>query len=88
MYALSSSGSYARREAAKAFNFQVVSAISLVTVSILGGVTDAEAFDVIGGVMFLGWLVLTIVGGAKALKGEDWRNPVKSVLKLEVLSEK
>jgi len=88
VYALSPSGSYARREAAKAFNFQVVSAISLVTVAILGGVTGAEAFDVIGGVMFLGWLVLTIFGGAKALQGENWRNPVKSVLRLEVLSEK
>jgi hypothetical protein len=32
--------------------------------------------------------VLTIVGGAKALQGDNWRNPVKSVVKLEVLSEK
>ncbi len=38
--------------------------------------------------MVLGWFVLTIVGGAKALQGEDWRNPVKRVVKLEVLSEK
>ena len=38
--------------------------------------------------MWLGWVVLTIVGGAKALQGDNWKNPVKSVLKLEVLSEK
>jgi hypothetical protein len=38
--------------------------------------------------MGLGWFMLTIVGGAKALQGDDWRNPIKSVIKLEVLSEK
>ncbi len=38
--------------------------------------------------MGLGWLVLTIIGGAKALQGDDWKNPVKNVVKLEVLSEK
>ena len=35
-----------------------------------------------------GWLVLTIVGGAKALQGEDWKNPVKHVIKVEALSER
>ena len=40
------------------------------------------------GFMALGWFVLTIVGGAKALQGEDWRNPVTRALKLQVLSEK
>ena len=38
--------------------------------------------------MGLGWLILTIVGGAKALQGDDWKNPVKNVIKVEVLSEK
>ena len=38
--------------------------------------------------MGLGWSILAIVGGAKALQGQDWKNPVKSVIKLEVLSEK
>ncbi len=38
--------------------------------------------------MFIGWVVLTIVGGAKALQGDDWKNPVKNVVKLEVLSER
>ena len=38
--------------------------------------------------MGLGWFILTVVGGAKALQGESWRNPVKQVVKLEVLSEK
>jgi hypothetical protein len=38
--------------------------------------------------MGLSWFILTIVGGAKALQGENWRNPVRKVAKLEVLSEK
>jgi uncharacterized membrane protein len=88
IYAVSPAGSYARREAAKAFNFQVISAISFVALAVLQGITDLRAFDMIGGIMFFGWLLLTIIGGAKALQGENWRNPVKSVLKLELLSEK
>jgi uncharacterized Tic20 family protein len=88
VYALSAPGSYARKEAAKAFNFQVISAISFVSVMILGGITSLDLFGWLLPLMFVGWLVLTIVGGAKALQGEDWRNPVKTVLKLEVLPEK
>ena len=81
-------GSYARREAAKAFNFQLISAIAFAVVGIVAGITDLSVFGWILPLMGVGWLVLTIVGGAKALQGEDWKNPVKQVLKLEVLSEK
>jgi hypothetical protein len=56
----------------------------MVLFGILGAVTNIEALF---GLAFLGAVVLTIVGGAKALQGDDWRNPVKSVVKLEVLSE-
>jgi uncharacterized Tic20 family protein len=86
-YAMSPVGSYARKEAAKAFNFQVISTISLIAVMVIGGITGLDLGWLVG-LMFLGWVTLTIVGGAKALQGEDWRNPVKKVLKLEVLSEK
>jgi uncharacterized Tic20 family protein len=88
VYAVTTPGSYAKREAAKAFNFQIVSVIAFVSVMVLGGITGLEVFGWMLPLMFVGWLVLTIVGGAKALQGEDWRNPVKSVLKLEVLPEK
>jgi uncharacterized Tic20 family protein len=88
VFALSSPGTYARREAAKAFNFQVISAISFISVAILSGITHWDVLGWIVPLMGLCWLFFTIVGGAKALQGEDWRNPVKSVLKLEVLSEK
>ena len=57
-------------------------------VAILGGVTGLDIFGFLLPFMGLGWLILTIVGGAKALQGQDWKNPVKSVIKLEVLSEK
>jgi uncharacterized Tic20 family protein len=88
VYALSTPATYARREAAKAFNFQLISSIAFVLVAILGGVTGLDIFGWLLPFMGLGWLVLTIVGGAKALQGENWKNPVKSVIKLEVLSEK
>jgi uncharacterized Tic20 family protein len=87
-FALSAPGSYVRREAAKAFNFQLISFVSIVVVAIVAGITDLAIFNWVLPFMFLGWFVLTVVGGAKALQGENWRNPVKTVLKLEVLSEK
>ena len=88
VYALSTPGTYARKEAAKSFNFQLISSIAFVLVAILGGITGLDLFGWLLPFMGLGWLILTIVGGAKALQGQDWKNPVKSVIKLEVLSEK
>jgi uncharacterized Tic20 family protein len=88
VFALSAPGTYPRREAAKAFNFQLISFIVLIVTGIVGGITGLDLFEWLVPFMFLGWFILTIVGGAKALQGDNWRNPVKSVLKLEVLSEK
>ena len=88
VYALSSPGTYARREAAKAFNFQLISTIAFFTMLIIGGITNSDLVGGLFGLLALGWFILTVVGGAKALQGEDWKNPVKSVVKLEVLSEK
>jgi uncharacterized membrane protein len=88
VFALSTPGTYARREAAKAFNFQLISTVAFIAGAIISGVTHSDLFGGLFGLMGLGWLILTVVGGAKALQGEDWRNPVKSVVKLEVLSEK
>ena len=88
VFALSTPGTYARREAAKAFNFQLISFVAFVVMGILTGVTGFDILEWLFPFMGLGWFILTIVGGAKALQGENWRNPVKSVVKLEVLSEK
>jgi uncharacterized Tic20 family protein len=88
VYALSTPGTYARKEAAKSFNFQLISSVAFVLVAILGGITGLDIFGWLVPFMGLGWLILTIVGGAKALQGDDWKNPVKNVIKLEVLAEK
>jgi uncharacterized membrane protein len=88
IFAVSAPGSYPRREAAKAFNFQLITSTAFILTAILGGITGLEIFGFLMSVIFFLWLVLTIVGGAKALQGDNWRNPVKSVVKLEVLSEK
>ena len=66
----------------------MISSIAFVLVAILGGITNLDIFGWLLPFMGLGWFILTIVGGAKALQGDDWRNPVKNVIKLEVLSEK
>jgi uncharacterized Tic20 family protein len=88
VFGLSAPGSYARREAAKAFNFQLISFIAFVVVGIVAGITEFDIFGFLLPLMGLSWFILTIVGGAKALQGESWRNPVKKVARLEVLSEK
>lgn len=84
-YALAAPGSYARREAAKAFNFQVVSLVGLVSLVVLGSIFEG-AFGWLIPLAWLGWFVLTIVGGAKASAGENWTNPVMRVVRWEVLS--
>jgi uncharacterized Tic20 family protein len=88
IFALSREGSYTRKEAAKAFNFQLISLVSFIAAGILSNVVPFDIFDWIFPLMGVGWVVLTIVGGAKALQGENWTNPVKSVVKLEALREK
>jgi uncharacterized Tic20 family protein len=88
VFAVSPAGSYARKEAAKAFNFQLISAISFAAVGITAGITDLDFISGIIPFMGLAWFILTVIGGAKALQGDDWRNPVKHVVKLEVLNEK
>ena len=89
VFGLSAPGTYARREAAKAFNFQLLSFFAAGRDSfIVSAIFPGDAFEPVMGFMALGWFVLTIVGGAKALQGEDWRNPVTRALKLQVLSEK
>jgi uncharacterized Tic20 family protein len=88
IFAVSRPGSYPRQEAAKAFNFQLITSTAFILAAILGGITNLDIFGFLMAIIFLAWLVLTIVGGAKALQGENWRNPVNYVVKLEALSEK
>ena len=88
VFGLSAPGSYARREAAKAFNFQLLSFLVLAGSAFITAVIPGDGFNSILGLMGVAWFVLTLVGGAKALQGDDWRNPATRALKLRVLSEK
>lgn len=88
VYALSQPGGYARREAAKAFNFQAISTVVLILAGVFTGVVDNGATQLVMPFLAVAWFVLTIIGGAKAAQGENWRNPVTRVVKLEILPEK
>lgn len=88
VFALTTPGTYPRREAAKAFNFQLVAGVAGIGTTILAAITEFDVFGWLLGLMFLGWVLLTIVGGAKALQGDNWTNPVKYLIKAEPLSER
>lgn len=85
--ALSPAGSYARREAAKAFNFQFLSAMVLVPMYVIAGIPGFDLLDWLLSLLGISWFVLTLVGGGKALRGENWHNPVSNTVKLKVLRD-
>lgn len=87
-YLLAPSDTDTKREAAKAFNFQLVATLAFIAVGIVAAVIPGDGFNPILGLMWVGWLVLTIVGGIKAARGDGWHNPVTRVAKLKVLPEK
>ncbi|MEL4506343.1 DUF1707 and DUF4870 domain-containing protein [Luteococcus sp. H138] len=83
-YALAPHESYARREAAKAFNFQLV---ALVVMAITGALTEGFLGGALSGVLGITWLVLTVAGISHAASGDDWRNPVSRLVPLRPLDE-
>ena len=87
VYAVAGRGTFARREAAKAFNFQIIATVAFVLGGILTGILDGATGPLMG-ILGLGWFVLTLVHGIKAAQGEDWTNPVRKVVKWELLNEK
>lgn len=84
VYAVARPGSQLRREAAKAFNFQMLSLALLV---VLGGFGAITGINWPLALWSLGWFGLTLVGGIKAAQGADWTNPLQRVLPLRVLDE-
>ncbi|MGL5406289.1 MAG: DUF4870 domain-containing protein [Propionibacteriaceae bacterium] len=86
-------GSYSRREAAKAFNFYFVShLLGLACLWITDCLpSDSYNYNSMGSlfmsVSVIIFLVLSFIGTFKAAQGEDWRNPVSYVLRLQVLNE-
>lgn len=83
-YAVAAPKSFARKEAAKAFNFQVVSILVAVG---LARVADGWIGAAAGGVAWLAWFVLTLTGAVHAAAGENWRNPVTRAIPLRMLDE-
>ncbi|WP_432558025.1 DUF1707 and DUF4870 domain-containing protein [Granulicoccus sp. GXG6511] len=80
-------GSFAKREAAKAFNFQFVSTLFFIVAMIANGIVD-DRFGWLIGFAWIAWFVLTIVGGVKAAQGENWQNPARKIARWEILKEK
>jgi len=87
-YALSRPGSVARNESAKAFNFQLIALIGLVVGGVLQGVTHSHLIGFVVGLGWVAWVALSILGGIRAARGENWTNPVTKAVKLHVLPEK
>jgi hypothetical protein len=87
-YAVSRPGSVARKESAKAFNFQLISLIALVVGGALQGISHSGLIGFLVGLGWVAWAVLTIAGGVKAAHGQNWANPVTKAVKLHVLPEK
>lgn len=81
VYAMSPHGGYTRREAAKAFNFQLIALLVLGSTALL---TNGWIWT---SLLALPWLLLTVAGIAHAGGGDDWRNPVTRVLPLKLLDE-
>lgn len=87
IYALAPAGSFSRRQAARSFNFQVLTAVVATFVVMFGG--GVMGFRVLP-VMILGWVgwvILTILGGIRAAQGEDWASPVHLHNPIHVLAE-
>lgn len=89
VYAVSPAGSPSRNEAARAFNFQLITGLGFIPVVVLLGIL-APSESVIVPLVVLGWwlawLTLTIVGGVRAFAGQPWSNPVTRLIRWEALS--
>lgn len=89
VYCLAAPGSFARREAAKAVNFQVLTALAGALVITLGVMFGIEgAYWLLLPLGWLGWLAGTLMGAAQAARGRDWRNPALRVAPVKLLPER
>ncbi len=88
VYAVSPEGSTAKKEAAKSFNFQAIAMLTLIVAGIATVILPSFIESILFPLLWLGWLLGTVIGGAKAAQGEDWQNPVTKVIKLKILPEK
>lgn len=87
VWALSAKGSNTRREAAKAFNWQLIAFVIGIVVAALGWIIPGDG-NPIAGIWTAIWVVLTVIGAVMAGKGAEWTNPIRRVVPLEVLNER
>lgn len=84
VYAASPANSFARKEAAKAVNFQLLyAALAIGAAVLLPNVIDGQVESVLAVL----WFVFTIMGGLRAHRGIDWKNPLQKALPLKVARE-
>lgn len=83
-YALAPQGSHLRREAAKAFNFQVVAGLAAL---LAGWATHGFLGWVVMSLGTVVWVLLTLAGAAHAAAGDRWQNPVTRLVPLQLLDE-
>lgn len=87
IYAVSAPGTYARREAAKSFNWTLISSLSFLVLAVASGALPFIPSMLVG-FAWVAWVVLTVIGAVKAFGGEDWRNPLMRIMPWKPLSEK
>lgn len=87
MFLIAGEKTFAKRQAAKSFNFQIQTMAVFAAVVVLNIVTHGT-FDWMFPVGALGWFGLTLVHGLKASQGEEWANPVGKVVRIKPLTEK
>lgn len=73
-----------RREAAKALNFQVIAWVIGAVLGIAAGIFN---LGFLAGTWGVAWFVLTVVSGVKAWQGDDWENPVTSIVGKRLVDE-
>ena len=59
----------------------------LVPLYIITGIPGFDLLDWLLTLTGLSWFVLTLVGGSKAIQGENWQNPATRAIRLRVLPE-
>ncbi|MGB3956269.1 MAG: DUF1707 and DUF4870 domain-containing protein [Brooklawnia sp.] len=82
IHSVSRPGSVLRREAAKAFNYQLAAGGIFLAASMVFGILGLGSLT---GLVWLSWLGLTIMSAVKAGNGHDWTNPLTRVTKVNLL---
>lgn len=81
-YMTARQGSVVRKQAAKAFNFQIAALIVMV---VTGIVFSILGLGTLANIVWAAWLALTVIGGVRAKRGEAWNNPIHNYIKVQPL---